>query len=114
MSANADKKNMNIDVEEEEEEDEWETIYNEDYKEKQEDENGREYLDYWTYGGGPCGGYMVYTDDNAVCTWHFEFGYDKRQLSHFPNHKLMMRRNPDVPSNIDCAQGFQVRAVDKE
>ena len=41
--------------------------FNEDYKDKQVDENGREYIDYWTCGG-PCGGYMapVYTDNDAV------------------------------------------------
>ena len=27
--------------------------FNEDYKDKQVDENGREYIDYWTCGG-PC------------------------------------------------------------
>ena len=113
MSANADKKNMK-EVVEEEEEDEWETIYNEDYKEKQVDENGREYLDYWTYGGGPCGGYMVYTDNNTVYSWHFEFGFGKRKLTHLDNQKLIMRRDPDMPSNYKDAQGFQVRAVDKE
>ena len=37
----------------ENEEDEGDTICNEDYKEKQVDENGREYIDYWTCGG-PC------------------------------------------------------------
>ena len=48
MSANADNKNMNIEMSSENEEDEWDTIYNEDDKEKQADENGREYVDYWT------------------------------------------------------------------
>ena len=59
MSNNDNKKDIVMSSENEEE---WETIYNEDYKEKQTDKNGREYLDYWTYGGGPCGGYMVYTE----------------------------------------------------
>ena len=48
MSNNDNKKDIVMSFESENEE-EWETIYNEDYKEKQTDENGREYLDYWTY-----------------------------------------------------------------
>ena len=73
--------------------------------------NGREYLYYLTYGGGPCGGYMVYTDKNAVYSWHFEFGFDKRRLTRLHNQKLIMRRNPNMPSDYKDAQGFQVRAV---
>ena len=42
------------------------------------------------------------------------FGYSKRDLIHLPNHKLEIRHNPDMPSNYRGAQGFQVRAVDKE
>ena len=72
MSNNDNKKDIVMSSENEEE---WETIYNEDYKEKQTDKNGREYLDYWTYGGGQCGGYMVYTDNNAVYSWHYEYGF---------------------------------------
>ena len=101
------------DEDEDEEEEEWETIYNEDYKEKQTDEDGREYLDYLTYGGGPCGGYMAYTDNNAVNSWHFEFGFDKRRLTRLHNQKLIMRRNPDMPSRYKGAQGFQVRVVEE-
>ena len=112
MSNNDNKKDIVMSFESENEE-EWETIYNEDYKEKQTDENGREYLDYWTYGGGPCGGYMVYTDNNAVYSWHYEYGFGKRRLTHLHNQKLTMRRNPDMPSRYKGAQGFQVRLVEE-
>ena len=62
--------------------------FNEDYKDKQVDENGREYIDYWTCGG-PCGGYMapVYTDNDAVYSWRFEWRFDKRRLTHILHHK---------------------------
>ena len=82
-------------------------------EEEQTDEDGREYLYYLTYGGGPCGGYMVYTDNNAVYSWHFEFGFDKRRLTRLHNQKLIMRRDPGMPSNYEYAQGFQVRVVEE-
>ena len=98
---------------EEDDEDEWNTICNEDYKEIHVDENGRKFYDYLTYGGGPSGGFMVYTDTNFVYSWHYEFGFDKRQLTRLPDKKLIIRRDPDAPSNYEGAQGFQVRAVEK-
>ena len=113
MSSNVDNKDI-VMSSDEEEEDEWDTIFNEDYKEIQKDENGREHLYYLTYGGGPCGGYIVYTDNNVVYSWHFEFGYKKRRLTKLHNQKLIMRRNPNMPPNYKDAQGFQVRAVDDE
>ena len=112
MSNNDNNKDIVMSSESENEE-EWETIYNEDYKEKQTDENGREYLDYWTYGGGPCGGYMVYTDNNAVYSWHFEFGFGKRRLTRLHNQKLIMRRNPDMSCNYKDAAAFQVRVIEE-
>ena len=99
--------------EEDEEGDEWDTICNEDYKEVQVDENGRKFYDYLTYGGGPVGGYMVYTDTNCAYSWHYELGFDKRRLTQLQGKKLIIRRNPDMPSNYKGAQGFQVRAVKK-
>ena len=97
---------------EEDEGDEWDTIYNEDYKEVQVDENGRKFYDYLTYGGGPWGGYIVYTD-SEVYSWHYEYGFGKRRLTRLQGKKLIIRRNPDMPSYYKGAQGFQVRAVKK-
>lgn len=108
MTSNDENNNIDINIEEDDEE--WDTLYNEDYKEKQVDENGREYLYYLTYGGGPSGGYIVYTDNNTIYSWHYEYGYDKRRLTLLNNPcKLVMRRNPDMPSNIDYACCFQVK-----
>jgi hypothetical protein len=105
-------------TESESEEDEWDTIYNEDYKKVQVDENGRRFYNYLTYGGGPSGGYMVYIDHknqpgSKVYSWHYEYGFDKRRLTRLQGKKLIIRRNPDMPSNYKDAQGFQIRAVKK-
>jgi hypothetical protein len=95
---------------EESEYDGWDTIYNEDFGERQSDSDGV-YLIFHTYGGGPSGGYIAY-EDGTLYSWRQEwFKEEVRTL--MPEKCLRIRRVPDAPANFG-AQGLQVKATDED